>query len=514
MDALLIDEIVPRICSFLVRFDSPISQLEAVWCVTNLACGSPDVLDALYRLDVAGVLVNILASIPTSDADKSKLDLRDHCLWALSNLCAAKEDIRQAAIQKGIVSIVLEDLGLKICTTGRVRPDLNPSLISLRYMAWLLCNVGKSLHYQYLDCLPSIIEALAFLMQLEDSCILVDAFRFISLYCLESSNETIVNTSIERMLEYGIFSRIMIVLHKTPYSDTKKSINHSYTGDNLKMLAKTNDLRFFAIRTLSKALILGDTRQKCGLIVSSRTLDACPLQMQLAADAEYYGAYRLNFVDREDQVNFVDDPASRNRLNGTVQGTVIAVNSGEYLTNTTPVTILRDLDATIISIFKAMRAIHMIDDQYISSLMEIPSAVVQGMSLGQVIFQSVIKILQRGLSSTMKVATSFILCQFLSADYLLKALCDNMCSTMDPRSIAVDIRNALKDALNTNDIEVLTAVLVSANKVLNYFARINIRWIDEEFIDKISFFIHYKNPKIQRAASDLQASIDRLEELQ
>ena len=103
MDALLIDEIVPRICSFLVRFDSPISQLEAVWCVTNLACGSPDVLDALYRLDVAGVLVNILASIPTSDADKSKLDLRDHCLWALSNLCAAKEDIRQAAIQKGIV---------------------------------------------------------------------------------------------------------------------------------------------------------------------------------------------------------------------------------------------------------------------------------------------------------------------------------------------------------------------------------------------------------------------------
>ncbi len=59
------------------------------------------------------------------------------------------------------------------------------------------------------------------------------------------------------------------------------------------------------------------------------------------------------------------------------------------------------------------------------------------------------------------------------------------------------------------DIDVLSGVLLSCKIVTVYYARKNIVWIDDEFVDKISFFIHFPNRIIQAAAEEIQSIIEK-----
>jgi importin subunit alpha-6/7 len=114
--------IVELLTKFLGNSSCPANQVEAVWCITNIATGSSEQTDTV--LCTAPVLVQLLAI--------ENALLQEQCVWALGNMAGDNMDFRDRIRANGAVVPIVR--------------LIQSSTVSLaRTSCWALSNLARGL---------------------------------------------------------------------------------------------------------------------------------------------------------------------------------------------------------------------------------------------------------------------------------------------------------------------------------------------------------------------------------
>ena len=135
--------ILPRLRELLTDASRPATQLEACWCLTNIASGSPEQTQSVVDSGAVPIFVQLMSSPDAS--------LKEQAVWALANIAGDRSEYRDGCISVGSVeglSLIVEESlrskstqmtrlgawGLSNLCRGRPSPDfakLSPCLASL-----------------------------------------------------------------------------------------------------------------------------------------------------------------------------------------------------------------------------------------------------------------------------------------------------------------------------------------------------------------------------------------------
>ena len=78
----------------------PNLQYEATWCITNIASGSNDSVQALLEKGAIKIIQRLL------NKPDATLNLKEQCIWALGNMAGDNYQVRDIIIGTGIIRII------------------------------------------------------------------------------------------------------------------------------------------------------------------------------------------------------------------------------------------------------------------------------------------------------------------------------------------------------------------------------------------------------------------------
>lgn len=122
-------DLIPRLISFLDCYDSPQLQLEAAWCMTNIASGSSECTAFIVR---SGVIPCFVKLLETTMYD----DIKEQTIWGLGNIAGDSSEFRNLVLQCGALKPLCNQISYDFA-----------KLTMLRNATWALSNFcrGKPL---------------------------------------------------------------------------------------------------------------------------------------------------------------------------------------------------------------------------------------------------------------------------------------------------------------------------------------------------------------------------------
>lgn len=149
--------VVQHLVEYLQRFDAPDLQFECAWAITNLLADvAPD--SSRIVLDCGGVvrLIDLLRS--------DNIDCQDQAIWALGNLAGDSTKCRDACLNSGAMTAVLEVLS---------RPDL--PLRAVRNGVWAVSNLCRGRPFPALEKVAMAAPVMSQFLTHHDNNVVVDA---------------------------------------------------------------------------------------------------------------------------------------------------------------------------------------------------------------------------------------------------------------------------------------------------------------------------------------------------
>jgi len=152
--------VIPRLIEFLSRHDSQSLQLEAAWCITNIACGEGRHISALV---MSGVMLQLMLLVQATPHRK----VREQAMWAICNLTADSGACRSALLMPIFLPTILSQVGLycdaipmmdtdsmmiigdlqpsdyPICRIAQATMTENPTLSAMRYVSFTCSNFAR-----------------------------------------------------------------------------------------------------------------------------------------------------------------------------------------------------------------------------------------------------------------------------------------------------------------------------------------------------------------------------------
>lgn len=175
-----------RLVQLLAEGVPPPLQLEAVWAVTNLACGNHEHTAALISYGTVPALLTLVR--------ESHDDIVEQALWALGNVSADGAEARDIVLNEGYMD-ALENL---LYGFGRF-----PSLSVMRHAAWTICNFSKWQPPISQEVFQRCVHILSDLIHSPDEELLVDACTALSQFVTEGGEE-----AIRHIFEAGCCKRV------------------------------------------------------------------------------------------------------------------------------------------------------------------------------------------------------------------------------------------------------------------------------------------------------------------
>lgn len=132
-------DLIPRLISFLDCYDSPQLQLEAAWCMTNIASGSSQCTAFIVQ---AGVIPSFVKLLETTMYD----DIKEQTIWGLGNIAGDCSELRNLVLRHGALRPLCNQINesakltmLRNATWGlsnfcRGKPLPPMEIVSLRYL--------------------------------------------------------------------------------------------------------------------------------------------------------------------------------------------------------------------------------------------------------------------------------------------------------------------------------------------------------------------------------------------
>lgn len=165
--------------------NDPEQQLEAAWCLTNLAAGTDDHTNAVIKC-AAPYLITYLSSGNSS--------LQDQCAWAIGNLAGGSDSCRKTLMMQGTLSPLVS---LLQC----------PVLSVVQSAAFALSNLAKDEEAQKQIVSAGVIPVIAALLEFSANRLdLISEISWVLTYLSVSGHYT------EDLLSHGILSKIKSVI--------------------------------------------------------------------------------------------------------------------------------------------------------------------------------------------------------------------------------------------------------------------------------------------------------------
>lgn len=126
--------VLPRLVSFLERFEHTNLQFEATWALTNIASGTSEQTNAVVK---AGAVPNLIKLMSSAD-----LNVSEQAIWALGNIAGDGPALRDLLVGQGILKPLL-DIGRRAITPEGV---LHYTDAFVRNMTWTFSNLVRNKH--------------------------------------------------------------------------------------------------------------------------------------------------------------------------------------------------------------------------------------------------------------------------------------------------------------------------------------------------------------------------------
>ncbi|KAH0477754.1 MAG: uncharacterized protein KVP18_004905, partial [Porospora cf. gigantea A] len=153
------DVINSGVLTHLVKFLSMDSrsdlQLEAAWCLTNIAAGNSQQTETVIEAGVVPIFVQLMRS--------DSLEIREQATWALGNIAGDCVAARNMVLDSNVMEPLLEIFSRKKELLDEMK---DPGLI--RNGVWLLSNLCRSKPEPVYEQIREALPALQFLMQTSD----------------------------------------------------------------------------------------------------------------------------------------------------------------------------------------------------------------------------------------------------------------------------------------------------------------------------------------------------------
>jgi len=142
--------ILPRLCELLKCSDKPILQLEATWCITNIALGTEDHIMAIVKKNGIELLKGVLDSVHRNNQEQA--------IWALGNIAGENHHFRDAVLKSDVIKKIAKisknthiyslQKNCMWCLANlcRGKPHPSPKLVAPVFFLILLCFRLLKLH--------------------------------------------------------------------------------------------------------------------------------------------------------------------------------------------------------------------------------------------------------------------------------------------------------------------------------------------------------------------------------
>jgi hypothetical protein len=114
---------VAKLVELLEFPGNPVIQMEAAWCLTNIASGESYQTNVVVASGALPIFVKLLAS--------QSAELRDQCMWALGNIAGDSVDLRSTILGTDIVKEIVHLFAF------------NPSVGMIRTLTWTMSNLWR-----------------------------------------------------------------------------------------------------------------------------------------------------------------------------------------------------------------------------------------------------------------------------------------------------------------------------------------------------------------------------------
>jgi hypothetical protein len=202
ISALIIDDTInspvfPVLVQFLDRDDNSFLQLEAAWCLTNIASGSEHHVQALAQAGAIEKLMRLLAS---------SQDIVEQTLWALGNILATGPTYRDRLLELGLVAELI-----------RLVAQALP-LSFQRTLTWAISNVFHCKPLPDSSLVQPLVTRVATMLDKDDEDIRIDAVIALRRF----SDDDVKRTRI--ILELSVVPRVVRLCTRSLKDLTRESL--------------------------------------------------------------------------------------------------------------------------------------------------------------------------------------------------------------------------------------------------------------------------------------------------
>jgi hypothetical protein len=149
--------IVPCLISFLSRYENTALQIEAAWCITNIACGEARHIGSLIDAHATEALLEVITNTKS-------IALKDQALWAICNMTGVPRACEYALTMPNFMVLVIQTVGLECeiihpssgtkahifhtpeCVLQRIvqaNTKEQPTLSTMRHVTFIAGNIAR-----------------------------------------------------------------------------------------------------------------------------------------------------------------------------------------------------------------------------------------------------------------------------------------------------------------------------------------------------------------------------------
>ena len=203
--------VVKQLINILHHNSTPLLQFEALWILTNLACGNTIQTKILVKYEIISSLKRVLKSNQTNNEIKSQ------AMWCLGNIAGDCSYLRSVLFVKydmfyGVLVPILTSDSLRKCIKTGKPPKDKHELDLLKESSWCLSNFcrkgSKKLFYENREAIVNIFN---YLLKSKNRYVLNNVCWAIS-YFVENRNDNRLKVIVDTIFDNGLIFKLLNLL--------------------------------------------------------------------------------------------------------------------------------------------------------------------------------------------------------------------------------------------------------------------------------------------------------------
>ncbi|CAI2363397.1 unnamed protein product [Moneuplotes crassus] len=218
-------DVLSQLITLVGRNDIPKIQFETLWCLTNIAGGKTEHVQALVDKGTIQIFTNLLGTIQKNELGEEifhcihPMDIVDQSIWALGNIAGEHVNYKALILKEGVIKPL-----------SNILKNVEPNSIMAKNCIWCISNLLRDRPFPKIDELLYIIPIINEFFKINDiEEIIIECARAIS-YISDAGEQTI-----NKMLKLGMAKILSLHLNSSNVKiifPLVRTLGNFVTGDD------------------------------------------------------------------------------------------------------------------------------------------------------------------------------------------------------------------------------------------------------------------------------------------